>query len=373
MCHIPVIARVAVRDAKKTVCGAGDLPGDEDLLGNCENNADGIGNIVDARVEVDLTGAKAVGYYTLTAQSQDKAGNKSEEISRVALLDTADPVVSMSTTKGGNDKSEADYIISATITDKLSIMDYAVAAAFGTTYYQLKSELVDAYNAPDPLTTSEPLDGASFTLPFLAVQEITGVADNNLAIGEAVAASALRVTVSDQARNTDEDDDGIAPAKATDGAYDASDAIGLTFAVDSDSESDDSTLEYEASVTAEDNPFDRVLFYATADDGTTGDVDGEDVDGDVTDRRLIATVQEYSARESDGVWTYTARVSADDVYAAVGGEEEYEGGVYAVGVRTAGTKPGGRGLNLNRNRVHRRHWNNRIRGRRCNKLGNEAS
>ena len=336
---IPVIARVAVRNAKETVCGAGDLPGDEDLLGNCENTAEGIGSIIDSRVEVDLTGSKAVGYYTLTAQSQDKAGNKSEEISRVALLDTDKPVVSMSTTKGSNTKSEADYIVSATITDKLSIMDYAVAAAFGATYYQVKSSLVDAYNAPDPLTKSVPLDGEKITLPFLAVQEIT-VVDADRSIGAAVAASALRVVVSDQAGLTDEDDDDIAPAKATDGAYDdgsagVGDAIGLTFTVTSTSKSDDSTLEFKAMVTAEDNPFDRVLFYATADDGAT--------EGDVTDRRLIATVQEYSARESGGVWTYTARVSADDLYAAVGGEEDYAGGVYAVGVRTAGTIPGGRG------------------------------
>ena len=59
-----------------------------------------------------------------------------------------------------------------------------------------------------------------------------------------------------------------------------------------------------------------------------------------TDLRFIASVPEYSARESGGKWTYTARVSADDFYAAVDGDGDYVGNVYAVGVREAGSVAG---------------------------------
>ena len=55
------------------------------------------------------------------------------------------------------------------------------------------------------------------------------------------------------------------------------------------------------------------------------------------DLRFIVSVPEYSARENDGEWTYTARVSADDFYAAVGGDDGYSGKVSAVGVRAAGS------------------------------------
>ena len=58
------------------------------------------------------------------------------------------------------------------------------------------------------------------------------------------------------------------------------------------------------------------------------------------DLRFIASVPEYSARGSGDEWTYTARVSADDFYAAVDGDGKYDGNVYAVGVRASGSVAG---------------------------------
>ena len=77
------------------------------------------------------------------------------------------------------------------------------------------------------------------------------------------------------------------------------------------------------------NPFESVLFYAAADNPSE--------EGD-TDLRFIASVLE--GRKERGKWTYTARVSADDFYAAVDGDDDYAGNVYAVGVRAVGSVVG---------------------------------
>ena len=42
---MPVLARVTVRDAKKTVCGDGELPGEENDLKECKNNNEGLGEL----------------------------------------------------------------------------------------------------------------------------------------------------------------------------------------------------------------------------------------------------------------------------------------------------------------------------------------
>ena len=62
--------------------------------------------------------------------------------------------------------------------------------------------------------------------------------------------------------------------------------------------------------------------------------------GDGKDRRLIATVEEYDARESSDVWSYTAKVSAAAFYAAVDGDGDYAGDVYAVGLSDKGERSG---------------------------------
>ena len=101
----PVLARVAVRNATKTVCGAGELPGEEDQE-ECKNNTEGLGELDGDRVlvELDKVEERADGYYTFTALAQDKAGNKSDERSRVAVHDTEAPVVSVAATTGSDER-----------------------------------------------------------------------------------------------------------------------------------------------------------------------------------------------------------------------------------------------------------------------------
>ena len=126
----PVLARVAVRDATKTTCGIGLLlPGYESKKKECKNNIEGLSKLADGRVLTSLHEVVdlADGYYTFTALALDKAGNKSDEKSRVALHDTADPVVSVSATTGSDD-GDFDHNLVGTLTDALSIRDYSIAA-----------------------------------------------------------------------------------------------------------------------------------------------------------------------------------------------------------------------------------------------------
>ena len=313
---MPVLARVAVRDAKETTCGddKDGLPGYESLQGDCKNNTEGLGELDDDRVLTELHKVKDLddGYYTFTALAQDKAGNKSGEISRVALSDDTAPLVSLGITTGTK-KGDLDHNLVGTVTDALSIQSYSIAALVDGVYYGLESEPVDAYDA-DPTTTSVPLDEA-VTLPFLGVQAYP------TAPGKV---SMLRVSASDQANTLNADAD---PVIVADLAKSAAFTSNLGFKVMGDGDSEANTLEIEAEVTSKDNPFESVLFYAAADEKAT-------------DLRFIDEVPEYSARESGGKWTYTARVSADDFYAAVDGDGDYDGKVFAVGVRAAGSVAG---------------------------------
>ena len=126
----PVLARVAVRDAKKTTCGPGLLlPGYESEKKECKNNTEGLSKLADGRVLAELNKVVdlADGYYTFTALALDKAGNKSDEKSRVALRDTAPPVVTVAATTGSK-AGDFDHNLVGTLTDALSIRDYSIAA-----------------------------------------------------------------------------------------------------------------------------------------------------------------------------------------------------------------------------------------------------
>ncbi len=315
---MPVLARVAVRDAKETTCGDDEdgLPGYESLQGECKNNNEGLGELDDDRVLTDLHEVEDLddGYYTFAALAQDKAGNKSDDISRVALNDATAPLVSVGVTTGTK-KGDLDHNLVGTVTDALSIRDYSVAMGVGDVFYGLESELIDAYNA-DELTTSVPVDMA-VKLPFLGVQ--TGTTDPD-------EVSMLRVSARDQAAGANMDADPVAIAADLEKSK-FTNPSAMAFTVEADDDSEASTLEIKAEVTGKENPFESVVFYAAADEANT-------------DLRFIASVPEYSARQSGSAWTYTARVSADDFYAAVDGEDDYKGNVYAVGVRAAGSVAG---------------------------------
>ena len=85
------------------------------------------------------------------------------------------------------------------------------------------------------------------------------------------------------------------------------------------------------------NPFSSVNFYATDDGGNDADADNVQL---TTQLRLIASVPAVRAdvktnavaMGGDRVWTYEKTVSADEYYAIVDGDEEYNGSILAIGV-----------------------------------------
>ena len=272
----PVVARVAIRDTKKMTCGTDEdgLPGEQDLRGVCANTGEGIGVLAGELVQVDLSGSKILGYYTLTGRSQDKAGNKSDEISRLALYDKKDgPIVAVGVTQGSDAKSAADYKLVGSVTDDLSVRSYSIGVGFPTAdpvYYELESAQVDVYDA-DPLTKSVPLD-RPIPLPFQAVQHMT-----KTRVDDATIAGDLRVLARDHGGSGDgmgtgglsslvgkELDDLSLVAYGT-GTEDA-----MGFVIEADNEVDDNMLQFEAKVTNAENPFNRVMFYAALEGNDRG-------------------------------------------------------------------------------------------------------
>ena len=110
------------------------------------------------------------GYYTLTAQAKDRAGNKSVAISRVALHDTDLPIAALIVTEGKDIFNYNKILVAA---DALSIRDYTVTMGDATglpadTEVRLGTTMkVGDYNGS--LLKSRNVSGP-IELPFIAVQ-----------------------------------------------------------------------------------------------------------------------------------------------------------------------------------------------------------
>ena len=101
-----------------------------------------------------LRGSDTEGYYTFTALSQDKAGNKSEQIVRTTVHDEKAPELGLIV--GGYAKGA--YSLTATLTDNLSIKQYwaeafdVIKGVGDASVLILPREgavAVDDYNSPD--------------------------------------------------------------------------------------------------------------------------------------------------------------------------------------------------------------------------------
>ena len=120
----PVLARIELRDADNDIiCGddddAGGAAGEEKITGECVL-AGGL-EFNDPLATTDgLNGASEAGYYTFTAVSRDKAGNRSEQLVRTAVNDDDAPDLGLIV--GGYDKGS--WLLTATLTDNLSIKEY---------------------------------------------------------------------------------------------------------------------------------------------------------------------------------------------------------------------------------------------------------
>ena len=138
----PVLARVQLRNAKdEMICGDDDeekkdLPGNEDIRGNCLNTVDGFAfdEVLGLATTTGVTSAPKTAYYTFTAIARDNAGNHSEPVSQVALHDDEGP---KSLIGGSFDPAKAVYNLIVSVTDDFSIRDYYVALNFSTDLEEL--------------------------------------------------------------------------------------------------------------------------------------------------------------------------------------------------------------------------------------------
>ena len=300
-----------------------------------------------------------VGYYAYTAQAQDKAGNLSEAMSRVALHDITAPVSALIFARG---KDAFNYDKTLVMADNLSVRDYTVVIEGPTALpapVRLSRAMIDAYN--DDLTQSNTVSSA-VELPFIAVQ--SGVRNGDVADGDGH--NGFTAYVTDQAGNSAEDRETLTitvvdPDGDVDGDLDNDEGViegvgdndGYTIAVEDDdgiigeenpvAKSDETiTLTVTANVALATtvNPFaDGVLFFAEVVEINRGLATDSNDPTDRSELRLIGMVAGSSAEIDTGVterkWTYETEVSADDYYAIIGGAGD-SNNIHALGVNGDG-------------------------------------
>ena len=346
--HQALVASLEVRDTEGTQCIIGGEPEDNTRL--CDEPYKGLTPLADDLVRTtEVEDIKFTGYYTFTAQAQDKAGNLSEEISRVALNDTDfDARASVRVRQSRED--EREFSVDITVDDDLSVRDgYAImnfTGTTGTTLYAFRlGDLieVDPYNSP-VLNTDLSLS-LDTELPFLALGTAAG------APTEAV--TSIDAYVRDQSDdpsgaystaalgNTGITITGSFQGASDDNAADIGDNIpadiGIALAVVEDvtdpfDENDDITLRATVTVpiittgtpTADDYaatlPFKRVYFYAMSSD-----------DNDAASHwRLIDSLGKAAYEETTTAteFTYEIEIEGGDLYAIVDDDsgENYDGG-----------------------------------------------
>ena len=169
----PVLARVELRDVDNdVVCGSDireegeeddsnttTIPGDPDE--DCENTSDELtvtgagGAALLATTDVFGDDYNEIGYYTFTAQARDKAGNLSDEISRVHLNDTEAPSVGITARipSGGFD---GPFDVTVLMADDLSLRDIRADGSYENTDAStthsirlIESQRIDGFNAPE--------------------------------------------------------------------------------------------------------------------------------------------------------------------------------------------------------------------------------
>ena len=172
--NMAFIASLEIRDAEETQCIIDGEPEDSPRL--CEDPFTGLTELDEGLVATkDVDGIDHTGYYTFAGRAQDKAGNLSEEISRVALNDSTFAARAALRVRA-NRRNPSAYTLDIVVDDDLSIRD----GYLGLTMEEIPGEAanlpimlgdiieVDPYNSPI-LTTDLPLS-QDVALPFLALQ-----------------------------------------------------------------------------------------------------------------------------------------------------------------------------------------------------------
>ena len=342
--NTPLIASLEVRDTKGTKCVIGGKVQTSPSL--CAEPLDGIEyDASDDRVATNVveTVLDELGYYTFTARAQDKAGNLSEEINRVALRDgdfEADAGVRVTHGTGGT--KVFDYNVDISVRDDLSVRDYYLAMDLGTpvttggpaTFRLGPVEEVDAYNASELTTVLDVTEKPK--LPFLALQlagaeEPTEIEDIKVYVrdqreGDQVGDPASLYALDDDGADVDdltvENGDNIEDVTTfvvtadQEGMYDGNDDIVLTAQV--------------TGAAGLEVPFKRVYFYAASTNGGTA----------VEDWRLIGSLRgsDYDDGTTAGIYDYTLELGADEVLAIMVDDDEEknnhsQGPIIAIGVK----------------------------------------
>ena len=174
--NMAFIASLELRDAEETQCIIGGEPEDSSRL--CEDPFTGLDPLDDGLVATNVVdGIDYTGYYTFTGRAQDKAGNMSEEVSRVALSDGTFPARASVRVRADRD-DPSDYTLDVAVDDDLSVRDgylaLTVTGGIPGTAADLPIRVgdiipVDPYNSPS-LTTDLSFS-QDVTLPFLALQD----------------------------------------------------------------------------------------------------------------------------------------------------------------------------------------------------------
>ena len=358
-----LIAELEIRDADGTKCVREGKT--TSSVSACGKAFDGV--MYDAAAKVALTNILPLtdantGYYTFTAQAQDRAGNLSEEIMNVALSDTDYPA-RVSVRASASSSKPLEYTLDINVNDDLSVRDYfsvmvlgnavgAVGAGTTPLLFMLRDiEQIDAYNAPS-LTTDRDI-ATTVNLPFLGLQESSG--DLPVGIGTLLAytrdqAEAAYAMGDDGARARDltlhvVGDNG---PTATSGDGFAAD-VGLSLVVGGrgtpaaplDDDEDKITFTATAALSltdnpntavdeTSDNPFKRVLFFALH--GGAATVNDVEVPAALHSHwRYIGAVAKSDA---DGV-EYKLEMDAGELADIMDDDdgEDYSGQVIAIGIR----------------------------------------
>ena len=267
----PVLAKVVIRNVKdEMLCGNDDddgLPGEEKITGECVLHDENGLSVAADRALVTTTGvaaASTIGYYTFTAVARDKAGNRSEEISRVALEDTTPPGAGLIV--GAFDSKKSSYSVTVTATDNLSVRDYYLAmvvpavaglenSAGGTPELRLPRTAVDAYN--DALTQTTSFSGSINAVRAVQATAATGTAGedafadlNTVDAGNQGQITSIGVSVRDQSSNP-----GTAGSDTETGVAATTDIAGFVTRADAEQ----STTHFEAFVDEDELEIDDVI------------------------------------------------------------------------------------------------------------------
>ena len=350
--NTPLIASLEVRDTKGTKCVIGGEVQISPSL--CAGPLDGIeadDDLVMTNVVKDVL--DKVGYYTFRARAQDKAGNLSEEINRVALRDkdfAADAGVRVTHGTGGT--KVFDYSVDISVRDDLSVRDYYLAMSLGATnngtdimvaggpgVFRLGAKEVDAYNASELMTVFDVTETPK--LPFLALQ--TSITASAEAVSDI---DVIQVYVRDQREGNQndrlyamEDADANVDITAVDGAV-ADDAIPgvITFEVTAPGSPFDDNDDVVLTATVmlrdatADTPFKRVYFYAES-------KNNEDASPTtaVEDWRLLGSLRGSDYDDAvAGQYVYTLKVGSNEILDIMVDDEKEdytEGKIIAIGLK----------------------------------------